>query len=94
MRTGMFYASVLLLCLACSSSCIRKPGRPNAELCTWQNERSLWECEDAFENVRIETNHENLAATTWSDYLILEKYIDGKESRVRQLERELSQCRR
>ena len=94
MRTAMLYVSVLFLCLACSTSCERKPGRPNAELCTWQFERLIWECEDAFENKREESNPGNLAATTWKDYLILEKYIDDKELRVRQLERELSQCRK
>lgn len=91
MRIAISYASVLSLFLACSS-CERKPGRPNAELCTWQFERLVWECEDSFGNLRIETNNGNLAATSWSDYLILEKYIDSKELKVRQLERQLAQC--
>lgn len=94
MRTVILYVNVLLLCLACSTSCERKPGRPNAELCTWQFERALWECEDTFNHVRIEENPGNLMATTLDGYLLLEKYIDAKELKVRQLERELAQCRK
>lgn len=96
MRTGMLYVSALLLCLVSSgfSSCERKPGRPNAELCTWQSEGQFWECEDAFNNTRPENNSGHLMCTTLDGYLILEKYIDEKELRVRDLERELSRCRK
>lgn len=94
MRIAIHYVSVLLLCLACSSSCERKPGRPDSELCTWQFERLLWECEDSFNHVRTEEDEGNLMCTTLDGYLKLEKYIDQKELKIRQLERDLAQCRK
>jgi hypothetical protein len=85
-------ASALLLCLLIScASCEQKPGRPAAELCTYQTEAQKWECEDSFNHVR-EVRPEELAATTWAAYGRLETYIDAKELRVRDLERDLAQC--
>lgn len=93
MRTVMLYAAVLLLCLACSS-CENKPGRPGAELCTWQFERQVWECEDTSNHTRVENDQGDLMCTTLDGYLKLEKYIDTKEAKVRELQRELDQCRK
>ena len=81
----------LLLLTSCISSCERKPGRPAASMCTFM-EDDFWECEDSFGNIRKE-QPENLVATTWNDYTILEKYIDSKEKKVRELERQLAQCK-
>lgn len=92
MQTVILYAAVLSLCLACSS-CWNKPGRPNAELCTWQFERQIWECEDVYEHTRIENDYGGLMCTTIDGYLKLEKYIDEKEAKVRELQRELDLCR-
>lgn len=41
-----------------------------------------------------EEKPEGLMATTIDGYLTLERYVDAKEMRVRQLERELAQCRK
>lgn len=87
------HVSVLLLCLLIScASCEQKPGRPAAELCTYQTEAQEWECEDSFDHVRV-AKPEELAATTWKAYGALETYIDSKELRVRDLERQLAQCK-
>ena len=91
MRIAVLYASVLLLFLACSS-CRRKPGRPATELCLYLSEAQIWECEDISGNTRKE-NPEMLVATTIAGYGQWEKYVDSKEAKVRELERELSQCR-
>lgn len=84
----------LLLVVGSACSCIRKPGRPNTELCLWMSEAQVWECEDAFKNVRTEKSQENLMCTTLDGYAQGEKYVDLKEKRVRELERELAQCKR
>lgn len=91
MLKGTFFAVSLLLCLA--ASCVRKPGRPNTELCTWQFETMKWQCEDAFEYVREESDLKNLMCTTLDGYTALERYVDAKEKKVRDLERQLAQCR-
>jgi hypothetical protein len=91
MRTAALFVVVLLLLVACS--CRRKPGRPNTELCLWLSESQTWECEDAFEHVRVETNPGNLMCTTIAGYNTLEQYVDAKEKKVRELERQLAQCR-
>jgi hypothetical protein len=92
MLRGTLFAASLLLCLA--ASCERKPGRPATELCTWEFERLLWECEDPFQNVRTEPDLGNLMCTTLDGYVTLERYVDSKEKKVRDLERQLAQCQK
>lgn len=82
-------SALLLLCV--SNTCVRKPGRPNTEHCYWLNEAQKWECQDAFEHTRPEDPN-NLTCTTIDGYVILERYVDLKEKKVRELERELAQC--
>lgn len=93
MSRNVLYISALSILVSCSTSCIRKPGRPNTEHCYWLNEAQSWECQDAYEHKRPETPN-NLTCTTLDGYLVLERYVDSKEKRVRELERELSQCRK
>jgi hypothetical protein len=89
MRIAVCSVSVLLLLAACS--CIRKPGRPDSPLCVFLSEASIWECEVASGQTSVETP-ENLMCTTIEGYSTLERYVDQKEARVRELERQLEQC--
>lgn len=85
MKISVKLVLVLLLLAACSS-CRRKQGRPNAELCTYMEEERIWECEDAFGNVREETKVGSLLCTTPASYNLLESYVDGLELKVRELQ--------
>jgi hypothetical protein len=58
------------------------------------SEAQIWECEDHFQNVREERDPGNLMCTTIDGYNTLEKYMDQKEERVRELERQLAQCKK
>ena len=82
---------MLILVLFSCSSC-RKQGRPNAELCTKMADSS-WECEDAYGKVRIlrEEEEGTLLATTPSGYASLERYVDGLELKIKELQ---VNCRR
>lgn len=91
MKIAALFVVALSLLVACS--CRRKPGRPNTELCLYLSESQIWECEDAFQHVRVEPNPGNLMCTTIDGYNVLESYVDAKEKRVRELERQLAQCR-
>lgn len=93
MKTVALYVSVLFLCLACSTACERKPGRPNSPLCLFLSQAGIWECEDGSGRTTTE-EPEALICTTIDGYQTWERYVDQKELRVRQLERELAQCRR
>lgn len=88
-KNALFISALSLLCV--SNTCLRKPGRPNTEHCYWLNEALTWECQDAFENTRAEEPN-NLACTTIDGYVTLERYVDSKEKKVRELERELARC--
>lgn len=92
MLRSVFFVSVLSICLSCSTSCERKPGRPSSELCMWMSEAGIWECEDAAGISRHE-DAGNLMCTTMEGYALLERYVDAKEKQVRDLERRLKQCR-
>lgn len=84
---------LVLLALAACSSCIRKQGRPNAELCLYLEEAKVWECEDSFGKITVE-NEGNLIATTVHGYTILERYIDGLELKVKELQTQVNRCTR
>lgn len=88
----MKYLLLIFVLTSCAATCNRKPGRPNSELCTWMSEAQVWECEDASGRTRSE-DPIVLMCTTIDGYAALEKYVDAKEAKIRELERRLNQCR-
>lgn len=94
MKTAGFYVKSLLLCLVVScASCERKPGRPDIFLYTWLEQAGVWEGENSTGVIK-QAKPEELFCTDLAGYLDSEKYIDSKELRVRELERQLSQCQK
>lgn len=88
MRTGPIFAIFFILCTA--ASCERKPGRPDAPLCT-----SLDADPDSFEctDQRGDFKHPRalIMGTTLEGYATMENYVDALELENRRLRRE---CRR
>lgn len=92
MRNVGLFVGCLLIFISCSG-CNRKPGRPDTFLCTFLSQAGIWECENGSHVIKQETP-EGLACTPWDDYAVLERYVDSKEKKVRELERQLAQCRK
>lgn len=92
-RAGILLASLLLL-IGCSLlvSCERKPGRPDIFLFTWREEAKVFEGVNA-NGVVKQAREWEMFCTDANGYKASEDYIDLKEFRVRQLERELAQCK-
>lgn len=74
---GVFF----ILCT--SFSCVSKPGRPDAPLCTVDSNHG--ECTDARGDFILD--HSNLLCTSIEGYGTLENHIDKLELYIRKLER-------
>jgi hypothetical protein len=81
MKNAALYAILFISFIACS--CIRKPHRPDAPLCTVDEIHG--ECTDARGDFFLD--HAHLLCTSLEGYSTLERYIDELELRVKQLER-------
>jgi hypothetical protein len=85
MRIEVVFAVFFMICISCS--CIQKPGRPDAPLCTVTSENG--ECTDVRGDFVLD--HAQLLCTSVDGYSTLERYVDQLELKVRDLER---RCKR
>lgn len=75
--------AIFFLIFSLTSSCIPKPGRPAAPLCTVTSKEGR--CTNAQGN--FTTDHSDLLCTTIDGYSVMERYVDTLELKIREYER-------